>query len=137
MTDEKLFGPEMKPWESPKDGRLSPSSYAASAVFGLTELAFETLAGNGVPTTSANVGRLVKVFARVTIRAHRELGSGGGWASALHTRLRGALHTALVLHPYDGADLDVWEQNLYADIVAIARTAAWLYSLTPDQLEAK
>ncbi|MBC7593299.1 MAG: hypothetical protein H7288_05075 [Kineosporiaceae bacterium] len=140
----QLFGPEMKPWETSDDGRLAPSSYAATAVFGLTELAMETLHEQGVDTSPANVGRLAKMFARIIIRVHCDLGDGGGWQSGLNARLRGALRSALQVISYDPTDqdtvqasLDDWEAALYDQVTAIAKTAAWLYALTPTQLEAK
>ncbi|MBC7593533.1 MAG: hypothetical protein H7288_06300 [Kineosporiaceae bacterium] len=140
----QLFGPEMKPWETSNDGRLAPSSYAATAVFGLTELAVETLHQRGEDLSPLRVGRLVKILARVTIRVQVELGSGGGWESSLNARLRGALRTALLVTNYDPTDqdteqasLDDWEEALYVLVTSIGKTAAWLYSLTPTQLEAK
>lgn len=141
---EKLFGPELKPWEEPVDGRLSPSSYSATAVFGLVELAVETLHGGGYEITPSNVGELTKLFARVTVKAHVEFGSGGGWASALHTRLRGALRTALRVLPHpDVSDMPMdqdmrdWETDLLGLVRSITKTAAWLYALSPEQLEAR
>lgn len=142
MTEQKLFAPELKPWESNlKDPRLAPSSYAAGAVFGLVELAMETIHGSGSAQDPALIREVVKTFARVLIKVQVEVGSGGGWESSLNTRLRGALRTALILHPMpEGVEsisrLDDWEGLLYAQVLRVAKAAAWLYTLTPEQLEA-
>jgi hypothetical protein len=144
MTDQKLFAPELKPWESdPKESRLSPSSYAATAVFGLVELAVEHVDELGLEVNAGSVGKYSKLFARILIRAQVELGSGGAWSSALNTRLRGALRTALRVLSYDETDQDTaaesfkaWEQDLYDLVISISKTAAWLYGKTPQELMA-
>lgn len=134
---EALFGPEMKPWETPADRRLSPSSYAATAVFGLVELAVETLHGAGVELTPANVGRMSSLFASVVIEAQGVTGSGGGWTASLNTRLRGALRTSLLTLPLSElTDWDDWEVELLDRVLSIARTAAWLYTKTANHREA-
>lgn len=138
MTDQKLFGPERKPWESAADARLAPSSYAAGAVFGLTGLAMETIHAAGHPQAAGLVSHVLKIFARVTIRVHQEVGSGGGWDSLLHTRLRGALRTALALHPMPASPettSEEWEGELYGVVLRICKAANWLYHLTPEELE--
>lgn len=128
-----LFGPELKPWETPVDARLSPSSYAATAVFGIVELAVGTLDGAGVPLTPANVGKLSQLFARIVIKAQVETGSGGGWTASLNTRMRGALRTSLLTLPLSElTNWDDWEVELLDRVLSIARTAAWLYAKTAN-----
>lgn len=127
----------MKPWETPVDRRLSPSSYAATAVFGLVELAVETLYGAGVELTPANVGKVSTIFANVVVRAQVETGSGGGWTASLNTRMRGALRTSLITLPLNElTDWAEWEDELYARVLSIAKTAAWLYAKTANHKEA-
>lgn len=126
-----IFGPELKPWETPADRRLSPSSYAATAVFGIVELAVETLHGAGQPVSPQNVGRLSTLFAQVVIETQGATGTGGGWAMSLNTRMRGALRTALVTLPLtELTDWDEWQVELTDRVLSIARTAAWLYERT-------
>lgn len=141
MTDRKLFGPERKPWDDPVDDRLAPSSYAATALFGIVELAVETLHEHGYDLSSRRVGQYSQLFARILIRAQVELGEGGAWASALNTRLRGALRTAIRIIPFDESDqestdlsMQAWEEELYALVVSIAKTAAWLYARGPEKI---
>lgn len=144
---ESLFGPEMKPWEDPKDERLSPSSYGAVAIFGVTQMAVKQVREDGDDLTPAAVGFYAQLFARIVIKAQVELGhanGAGGWASSLNTRLRGALHTALeVVGPVKRYDLDAtqdpmrdWEDELYGLVISIAKTAAWLHSRTAEQIMA-
>lgn len=132
MTDRPLFGPERKPWEPSADERLSPSSYGAVALFGIAELAVKHVAEDGM-VNPTQVGIYAKLFARVLVKAQLELGepTAAGWSSSLNTRLRGALYTALEVHPETpGFQAEgEWEQQLYETVVNIAKTAAWLYRL--------
>jgi hypothetical protein len=134
-TTDALFGPELKPWESALDARLSPSSYAAAAVFGLVELAVEEVHRRDLMLTPTVVGQYSQTFARIVIKAQLEYGSGGGWNSMLNTRLRGALRTALTVVDRDQQHTE-WEAELQARVNGIAKTAAWLYSRTPRQIGA-
>lgn len=140
-----IFGPERKPWETDlTDSRLAPSSYAATAVFGLVELAVEEIHRQGLDLSPANVGRYSQLFARIVIKAQLEFGAGGGWNSMLNARLRGALRTALiVVPPYDETNQDTpeaswadWEAELQGRVNSIAKTAAWLYTRNPKQIGA-
>lgn len=134
MTDRKLFGPEVKPWESPLDERLSPGTYGATALFGIVELACEHLAESNRVPKPESVGRYSQLFARVLIKAQVELGEGGGWSSALNARLRGALRTAIRVRPEHAVPAEQWEQSLYDLVISIAKTAAWLYARGPEEI---
>ena len=138
---EKLFGPERKPWEPNADARLAPSSYGATALFGIAEMAVEELHRQGVDMTPQGVGQYARLFGRVIVKVQVELSESGGWAAAMNTRLRGALHTALRVVDFDPTDqddlvasLEDWEERLREVVLAIAKTAAWMHTLTPAGL---
>jgi hypothetical protein len=136
VTDQKLFGPERKPYENPVDDRLAPSSYGAGAVFGVVEMAVRHLAAHDQPMTPANVGAISTMFARIIIKAQLELGEkSAGWHAFLNTRLRGALYTAMEATPYRFSDsIEAWEAELQRLVISIAKTAAWLYAKHPREL---
>lgn len=142
MTGQKLFGPERKPYESPLDDRLAPSSYGAGAVFGVVEMAVKLAHRRGDDISPTIVGMYSKIFARVIIKAQLELGEkSAGWDAFLNTRLRGALWTALEVTDFDLSDQDTpalslaaWEAELHRLVISIARTAAWLYAKHPREL---
>ena len=137
-----LFGPEMKPWETAADDRLSPSSYAAGAMFGLVEAAVKAAARHGHDLDAAVVARYAADFAKIVVTVQVELGEKGGWNAMLNTRLRGALHTALeVVDDYQDSDRDTpqesyeaWLSELERVVRLIARGAAWLYGKKPSEL---
>lgn len=132
-AERKLFGPERKPWEPNADERLAPSSYAAGAVFGLVELAYEELVRIGVEPTASHVASLAKIYAGIVIRVQVDLGEGGGWASQLNTRLRGALRTVV---PTVDLQINVvdYTRQVEERVGMIARGAAWLYAQDPNGL---
>ena len=100
---------EDKPWVEEIEGRLNFSSYAAGAVFGLTELAVETLHQAGVALTGQSVYALAETFATVIANVQRVMDAKVNMAEGLHTRLRGALRTSLVTLPAPfGADQEAW-----------------------------
>lgn len=138
-----LFAPERKPWEGSPPGQLSPSDYAATAVFGIAELAVETLHEHDREIRPEAVAQYAKIFARVLIGVQVEVGSGGTWSSSLNTRLRGALRTAIRVERFDEPDQDApaasyadWEGRLRTTTLNIAKTAAWLHRLGPEDLRA-
>ena len=104
---------EAKPWEgSVVDGHLSLNSYAATAVFGTTELAVEALHDAGQPVSPATVGALASLFARVISEAQSTVTDGDrDWQSGANTRMRGALRTVIATVPIPfGASSDDWNQ---------------------------
>lgn len=137
-----LFGPEGRPWDGNIDAkRLSPSAYAAGALFGVAEMAVKTIHRHGGEISGTEVMRYSKAFASILLRAHLELGEPGGWGSSMNMRLRGALWTALEVSPYDETDGDTpddswrdWTEHLYSLVVNTAKTAAWLHGIPPRGL---
>lgn len=140
MSADHLFGPERKPWDTPADDRLMPSSYEAVAVFAVVQMTVRYLHDHDYEINASSVGAWSKRFAGILIRAQIQLGQGG-WKSSLNTRLRGALHTALEVIDLDPTDQDTpeesmraWVSDLEAMVVSIARTADWLYHLPAREL---
>jgi len=101
---------EGKAWEpSLSDGRLNTNSYAASAAFGLVELAVEELHRAGRPLKFRSVKALTGTFAAVIDPVHESVRGAVSLNSGLHSRLRGALRTTITTMPLPfGGDSDAW-----------------------------
>ncbi|WP_277212288.1 RecB family exonuclease [Isoptericola croceus] len=127
---------ENKPWEGETvDGHLSMNSYAATAVFGVAELAVEALAEAGLEVKGSAVTALKSVLAEVVLDAQEEVTGTREWGMGANTRLRGALRTVLATMPLPfGADEDawaVWQTRATRRAVSIARAALDLYDNGP------
>lgn len=134
-TDEKEVTDmyEPKPWEETnEDGTLNLNSYAATAAFGIVEIAVEQLHANGVKVTGPNVRAFSQTLEVILDSVFRELGEGEpSFAAGRHTRLRGALRTSLETIPAPfGGDAQAWDQWVQQCTVrtnAIAKTAVALW----------
>ena len=124
---------EPKPWEETnEDGTLNLNSYAATAAFGIVEIAVEQLHANGQKITGANVRAFSQTLEIILDSVFRELGDGEpSFAAGRHTRLRGALRTSLETIPAPfGSDANAWDQWVHQSTVrtkAIAKTAVALW----------
>jgi len=126
-----VFAPDEKPWVDSVDGKLNANSYAATAVFGTVELAVTSLTAGGVGLTPAAVDAMSATFARIVADAQALLGARCSYSDGTHTRLRGALRTALESLPApfgaDRATWEDWERRTLRRCVSIAKAAARLY----------
>jgi putative RecB family exonuclease len=124
---------EPKPWEETnEDGTLNLNSYAATAAFGIVEIAVEQLHANEQKITGANVRAFSQTLEIILDSVFRELGDGEpSFAAGRHTRLRGALRTSLETIPAPfGSDAEAWDQWVHQSTVrtkAIAKTAVALW----------
>ena len=113
-TDHDTGVPEMsehlnegKPWEESVGGGLNPTSYAATAAFGLTGLAVDTLHENGQRITGTTVSSMAHTLAWIVGRAQAKLTGTNSLQDGANTRIRGALRTTLgTLPPPFGQDED-------------------------------
>lgn len=130
-VDTDMYEP--KPWEETnEDGSLNLNSYAATAAFGIVEIAVEALHANGQQITATNVRAFSQTLEAILNDVFRTLGDGEpSFAAGRHTRLRGALHTTLDTIPAPfGGDAEAWEIWVKKAIVrtkAIAKTAVALW----------
>lgn len=127
---------ENKPWEgAPVDGHLSMSSYTATGVFGVTELAVEALHGAGQPVSPKTVKALAHVLAAVVLEAQDTVVSSRDWQDGANTRMRGALRTVLETMPLPfGADEQTWQDwqsRATRRCVSIAQVALDLFDTGP------
>lgn len=124
---------EDKPWEETlNDGTLNPNSYAATAVFGIVDLAVEMLHDKGQEITAKNVRALSFTFKSIIAEVFADFGSkNASLQDGLHTRLRGALRTSLATLPAPfGEGLDAWDTWVGQSVRrtrAIAKTAIVLW----------
>lgn len=102
---------EARPWEETTgSGGLNPSSYAATAVFGIVELAVEELHRAGEPLTPTAVKAFSATLATVVLDTQETEFGSSSWQDGSNTRIRGALRTVLVtLPPPFGQDAAAWE----------------------------
>jgi putative RecB family exonuclease len=102
---------EDKPWEETAgDGGLNLNAYAATAAFGLVELAVESLHDNNQKVSAKNVDALSETLAIIVEHVQSGLGITPSMQAGSHTRLRGALRTSLdTIPPPFGEDADEWE----------------------------
>jgi len=128
------FGPEARPYDqlAPGTEDLNPNSYAATAVFGIVEMAVETLEAAGQKLTVSNVDAMAQTFARLVAGAQVALGARPSFQDGLHTRLRGALHIALERLPVpfgqDSAAWEKWYASVLRRLVSISQAALRLWS---------
>lgn len=104
---------ELKPWEEYDGDNLNLNSYAATASFGLTSMAFDLLNKFNQRTNGKSVYALAATFVKVINDANAILGGEESlsFQAGRHTRLRGALHTAVDTSPPPfGGDDEQWEQ---------------------------
>ena len=108
---ESSMAYELKPWEEYDGDNLNLNSYAATAAFGLTSMSFDTLKKFNQRTTGKSVYALAATFVKVINDANASLGGDESlsFQAGRHTRLRGALHSAVdATPPPFGADEDAW-----------------------------
>lgn len=123
---------EDKPWE-PKsaNGRLNPTSYAAIGVFGVVELAVESLHSNGQSITGSKVTALAGTFATVVANAQSELTGSTDPQQGANTRLRGALRSTIKTIPLPFGEDDAawanWVDTATRRCLAISTVAVSLY----------
>jgi len=128
---------EGKAWEPTlEDGRLNTNSYAATAVFGIVELAVAELSMAGQPIKGRSVKALAYTFSHIINTVHEELRGSAGYQTGLHSRLRGALHTSIetLRIPFD-SDITGWDQWVTKTtnrVRAIATTAISLWESEED-----
>ena len=128
-----LFGPEVKPWETPGDDRLNPNAFAATAVFGMVEFAVETLAESKEKMTPKNVRAVTGTLAKVVLDAQTALEDDVDWNTGLNTRLRGALRTTLKTMPLPfGGSAEDWETWTATATRRVLSTAVMAASLFDD-----
>ncbi|EQD53565.1 hypothetical protein B1B_10170, partial [mine drainage metagenome] len=113
-------------------GSLNLNSYAATAAFGIVEIAVEALHANDQKITAPNVRAFAQTLEVILESVFRELGDGEpSFAAGRHTRLRGALHTTLDTIPAPfGGDAEAWDAWVHQATVrtkAIAKTAVALW----------
>ncbi len=122
---------ELKPWETPSDGSLSATSYAAQAVFGMTGLAVKLLAGADEPINKKTVTALARTLITVVTDAQEQVAGSQNLMDGANTRLRGALHTTVETLPLPFGDTtEAWGNWVTAATkrcVAIANVATSLY----------
>lgn len=138
VNDMSLFANISQVWtESTTDGTLNGGSYAATAAFGLTTSAVEHLHRAGQPLTGTNVRALTGTFAHIVETVQSDLSARASLQDGLHTRLRGALHTAIDTLPIPfGADQAAWEEwveQVTRRVNAIAKTAQTLWLNSPGE----
>jgi len=102
---------EDKPWEPTANGGMNPSSYSATAVFGLVSMAVSELAKADQRINGKSVAGLAGTFASIVETVQVELTGSTSPQDGMNTRLRGALHTAIeTLSPLPfGGDAEAWE----------------------------
>lgn len=103
---------ELKPWEEYDGDNLNLNSYAATAAFGLSSMAFDVLKQYNQRTTGTSVYALAATFVQIINGANLALGGEESlsFQSGRHTRLRGALHSAIDSTPPPfGGGSDEWE----------------------------
>ncbi|MFC8190825.1 hypothetical protein ACFUMH_04075 [Cellulomonas sp. NPDC057328] len=128
---------EGKPYDGAViDGHLDLNSYAATAVFGVTELAVETISRDGVPVTAASVRALTAVFGRVVLESQAQVTHGDrDWQAGANTRMRGTLRTVVTTMPLPwGGDKRAWcewGRAATGRCTAIARIALGLFADGP------
>jgi putative RecB family exonuclease len=103
---------ESKPYEEVLgDGSLNLNSYAATAAFGIAELAVDTLHYAGQPIKGSSVTALAHTFATIISDVETELGANPCLQSGINSRLRGALRSSLRTSPVPlGADANTWAE---------------------------
>ena len=128
-----LFGPEVKPWETPGDDRLNPNAFAATAVFGIVEIAVEALAESKEKMSPKSVRAVSGTLAKVVLDAQIALEGDVDWNAGLNTRLRGALRTTLKTMPLPfGGSAEDWETWVATATRRVLSTAVMAAALFDD-----
>jgi len=123
---------EGRSWEPTlPDGRLNTNSFAATAVFGIVELAVTELHNAGQPLKLNSVKALSQTLNQVIDTVHKEVRGQTSFQSGLHARLRGALRTTIETMPLpfgeDGPAWDHWVERATSRVRAIATTAITMW----------
>lgn len=123
---------EDKPWEEIVNGALNPNSYAAGAVFGLVNLAYEQIKAADVKPTKDVVDGLAATFAHVVAKVQETQTGIVTFQDGIHTRLRGALHTVVEANPLPfgsgRVEWDAWVDLAIKHVFAIAQAAIRLHT---------
>lgn len=101
-TDDRSPASEAKPWERlNSDGRLNLGSYAVMAAVSMTHHALEALADAGADTSPARVEVLADYLLSAADKVQASITHDGrvDRMATSHTRARGAILTALYVHP--------------------------------------
>lgn len=120
-----------KPWEETVGDGLNPTSYAAMAAFGMTELAVDSLHEHGQKITGTTVKSMAQTLAWIVGRSQANLTGTNSLQDGSNTRIRGALRTTLkTLPPPFGQDAQAWEQwairvSARCDSIAAAAVDLW------------
>ena len=139
MSDLFTTAPGLQPWieVDPSSGLLNPASYASIAAFSLVEMATEQLHQAKVPVTKDAVPALADLFANVIADAQTEVFGRTSWQDASHTRLRGALHTAILTIPLPFGQPESawgeWKRKVTRRLISTATTAGQLYLAGPQE----
>ncbi|XKH58618.1 PD-(D/E)XK nuclease family protein (plasmid) [Citricoccus nitrophenolicus] len=92
---------EGKSWEKYNPNNdLNPASFAATAGFGLTTLAMETLHRAGAPLEEPKIKALAGAFSMVTTAAQKSWTGSTDLHDGANMRMRGALRTSLEMNPF-------------------------------------
>jgi len=124
---------EPKPWdETNDDGSLNLNSYAATAAFGIVEIAVESLSDNGQDITATNVRAYAQTIEHILEDVFATVSEGEpSFQAGCHTRLRGAVRTSLATIPAPfGGDSDAWAKwvkriTTRTRAIAITAIALW------------
>lgn len=102
---------EAKPWETVPGGLLNGSAYYTATAFGVVDKALECHLSAGVPVAGDTVRALAATFLAVIAPVQADLAGSVDLNSGLHTRLRGALYSALDRYPVPfGGDAEAWQR---------------------------
>lgn len=118
------------------DGSLNFNSYAATACFGLAELAIELVTESGCPLKKSTVRETALAMRDVVANVMESWGVRT-MQSGLHTRLRGALRTSVKTTPPpiggSNADWSAWVETTTRRLASIVDIAMYLYECETDQ----
>lgn len=130
MTADTLLA-EDKPWVETINGNLNPNAYAATAVFGLTAMAYDLVHDAGQKPSKTTIDALTQTFAHIIAAVQHDLTGVVTFQDGIHTRLRGALHSYIDAYPLpfgkDRAAWDAWVATARKHVNSIASAALRLY----------
>lgn len=133
---------EQKPWEEidPATDSLNQSSYAATAVWGMTEMSVEYLNDHDIEILPIFVRGMADIFATVAADVQRSFrhDETASLQQGSHVRVRGALRTALRTlpdAPFNGGDAEweAWVERLRRRTLGIGRIAYELWLNGPAE----
>lgn len=120
-------GAEDKAWEEVVGDDVQAGSYAATAVFGIAAMAVEELHKASQPITGNNVQSLALTLSSLVLEVQTELTGNANFQRSLNTRLRGAMHAALLTMPIPFGESDEawdqWAQGIKRRIKSVALVA--------------